>query len=86
MISDTEPNITRRKHGVINKLQNVYPLLEFKPCRLYVLDLVLKHQLALFFTEKTTQTSKNKTSDKSFQNNKQKQYESPLMVNTATDE
>ena len=56
-MSDTEPTNTGRHNGVITKLIRDFPLARFEPCRMHVLDLVLKHQFSLYFT--TTTTSSN---------------------------
>ena len=49
VICDTEPTNTRRKSGVVTLLKNDYHLMTFEPCRLHVLDLVLKHQFEKYF-------------------------------------
>lgn len=57
IVSDTEPTNTGRHNGVITKLIRDFPLARFEPCRMHVLDLVLKHQFSLYFTTPTTSSN-----------------------------
>ena len=52
-VSDTEPTNTGRKGGVITLLQKEFPSSTFEPCRLHVLNLVLKHQFTNYFGGET---------------------------------
>jgi len=54
VISDTEPTNTGIRNGVIVQLKKEFFNLEFEPCRIHILDLVLKHQFSAYFPEKTT--------------------------------
>ena len=53
LVCDTEPTNAGRKNGVVKKLKEAFPNLIFEPCRLHVLDLVLKHQFSKYFDDKT---------------------------------
>ena len=53
IVSDTELISTGRKGGVITVLQKEFPSSTFEPCRLHVLDLVLKHQFTNYFGGET---------------------------------
>lgn len=44
-ICDTEPTNTGRKNGVIKQLEDKYPFMKYEPCRIHILDLILKHQI-----------------------------------------
>ena len=48
-VSDTEPTNTGHRNGVIIHLKREFPHLSYEPCRLHVLDLVLKHQIFFYF-------------------------------------
>jgi len=54
VVADTEPTNTGLKNGVVVQLQAEYDNVRFEPCRIHVLDLVLKHQFSAYFPEKTT--------------------------------
>lgn len=53
-ISDTEPSNTGKKNGVFARLKNEFPCLTYEPCRLHLLDLILKHEMEARFKEFTT--------------------------------
>ena len=53
IVSDTEPTNTGRKGCVITLLQKEFPSSTFEPCRLHVLDLVLKHEFNNYFRGET---------------------------------
>ena len=53
VVSDTETTNTGRLNGVVTKLQKEYSNLRYEPCRLHVLDLIIKHEFSLRFVEKT---------------------------------
>ena len=46
VVCDTEPTNTGRKSGVIVQLQNLFSNMTFEPCRINILDLILKHQFS----------------------------------------
>lgn len=50
-VCDTEPTNTGKNKGVIVQLQKKLPHLKFEPCRLHLLDLILKHELEAYFKE-----------------------------------
>jgi hypothetical protein len=45
IVSDTEPTNTGSKGGVIALVKQRFPHVVFEPCRLHVLDLILKHEM-----------------------------------------
>ena len=49
VVSDTEATNTDRKNGVIARLKKDYEQLEYQPCSLHILDLILKHEFQLVF-------------------------------------
>ena len=53
-MSDTEPTNTGRLNGVITQPQNYFWPLQYEPCSMHVLDLILKHQFLSYFSEKIT--------------------------------
>ena len=57
VVSDTEATNTGRLNGVVTKLQKEYSNLRYEPCRLHVLDLIIKHEFSLRFVEKTTSSN-----------------------------
>ena len=44
-ICDTELTNNGRKNGVIKQLEDKYPFMKYEPCRIHILDLILKHQI-----------------------------------------
>lgn len=48
IVSDTEPTITGSKAGVIKLIKNNFPQINYEPCRLHLLDLVLRYQVAYY--------------------------------------
>ena len=48
VVSDTEPTNTGYKNGVIAHINKIFPHIQYEPCRLHVLDLILKHQMRHF--------------------------------------
>ncbi|OAF67317.1 hypothetical protein A3Q56_04995 [Intoshia linei] len=53
IITDTEPTNVGCRNGVVVRLQRVYPDCTFSPCKLHVLDLILKHQWIHLFLNVT---------------------------------
>jgi hypothetical protein len=53
-ISDTEPTNTGRTKGVIVQMQKSYPSIVYEPCRLHLLNLILKHEIMTYFPSSTT--------------------------------
>lgn len=45
VVSDTEPTNTGSKNGVIALINKRFPHILYDPCRLHVLDLILKHEM-----------------------------------------
>jgi len=48
IVSDTEPTNTGSKNGVIALINKRFPDVLYDPCRLHVLDLILKHEMQHF--------------------------------------
>ena len=59
-MSDTEATITGNKTCVFRQIQNRHPEINFEPCRIHVLDLILKHL--------STPSKKNGRSESSIEN------------------
>ena len=45
IVSDTEPTNTGSKNGVIVLINKRFPNIQYEPCRLHVLDLIIKHEM-----------------------------------------
>jgi len=45
IVADTEATITGKKSGVFARLKAEFPDLMYEPCRLHILDLILKHEI-----------------------------------------
>ena len=58
IVSDTEPTNTGSKNGVFALIRKRYPNIIYEPCRLHVLDLILKHEMQHFLGKSET-TSPN---------------------------
>jgi len=58
IVSDTEPTNTGNKNGVIALINKSIPNIAYEPCRLHVLDLILKHEMQ-HFLGKTETSSPN---------------------------
>lgn len=58
IVSDTEPTNTGSKNGVIALINKSVPNIIYEPCRLHVLDLILKHEMQ-HFLGKTETSSPN---------------------------
>lgn len=48
IVSDTEPTNTGNKNGVIALIKKSIPNITYEPCRLHILDLILKHEMQHF--------------------------------------
>ena len=47
--SDTEATITGHKNGVIMQVRNIFTTILYEPCRIHILDLVLKYEFSYYF-------------------------------------
>lgn len=54
IVSDTEPTNTGCKAGVVALVKKSFPHVVFEPCRLHVLDLILKHEMQHFLGKTAT--------------------------------
>jgi len=57
VVSDTEATNTGRNNGVIARLKRNFPNLQYQPCRMHVLDLILKHEFSARFPEKSVSSN-----------------------------
>lgn len=58
IVADTEPTVTGATNGIVSMIKKDYPEIIYEPCRLHILDLILKHQIS-FCLGCTKQTSPN---------------------------